>query len=147
MPKHLLWVWFWFILGMVSYWAKRAYYLVTGPNPVATTYRQFIERCWIPLLVRGFLESLLFWILFTPGIADKALAYFGWTSYGWAISLITQVAPVAAIFGHTIDSVADVVVSKVPFIKDVLPQMPSPLPATPAQVVIKADAKAVEEAK
>lgn len=128
MPKHLLWVWFWFIVGMASYWLKRAYYLVTGPNPVANTYTQFIQRCWIPLLVRGFLESLLFWILFTPGIADKALAYLGWTSYGWAISLITQVAPVAAIFGHALDSVADVAVSKIPLLNTVLPQMPVPLP-------------------
>lgn len=125
--KHLVWLWLWFFVGMASYWLKRAYYLVTGPNPVANTYRQFIERCWIPLLVRAFLESLIFWVLFTPGLADKALAYLGWTSYGWAVSLITQVAPVAAIFGHALDSVVDIAISKVPFVKDVLPQMPGPL--------------------
>lgn len=131
--KHLAWVWFWFYIGMASYWLKRAYYLVTGPNPVATTYMQFVQRCWIPLLVRGFLESLLFWILFTPGLADRVLGYLGWDSYEWLVLLITEVAPLAAIFGHTLDSIADIAVSKIPFIKDILPQMPGPLPpAAPA---------------
>jgi|SRR5579859_6064167 len=147
MDSHLVWVWFWFILGMFTYWMKRAYYLVTGPNPVATTYTQFVERCWIPLLVRAFIESLIFWLMFTPGMADRLLAYFGWTSYGWAIGVFTQVAPAAAILGHAMDSIADFALSKIPFVKDILPQMPGPLPATPAQVITKAEAKAVETGK
>jgi hypothetical protein len=126
---HLAWLWFWFLLGMATYWLKRAYYLVTGPNPIANTYGQFIRRCWIPLLVRAFLDSLAFWALFIPGsLADKASGLLGWQSYDWAINLITQFAPFSAFFGHTIDSVADILVSKVPWIKDVLPQMPGPLP-------------------
>lgn len=128
MDKNLLWVWFWFVIGMLSYWLKRAYYLVTGPNPVANSYGQFIQRCWPPLLVRLLLESLIFWIMFTPGLADRALAYFGWTSYGWMVTVITSIAPVAAVFGHTVDSIADFAVSKIPWVKDVLPQMPGPLP-------------------
>lgn len=128
--KHLLWLWLWFYIGMLTYWLKRAYYLVTGPNPIANNYKQFVERCWIPLLVRAFLESMVFWVLFTPGIADRMLAYFGWTSYGWAVQLITEVAPVAAFLGHTMDSIVDFGVSKIPWIKDVLPQMPGPLPST-----------------
>lgn len=130
--QHELWLWLWFYIGMVLYMLKRAYYLVTGPNPIANTYGQFIQRCWIPLVVRGFLDSLIFWLLFTPGIVDKALAYLGWASYGWAVALITQFAPVAAAFGHLIDSALDFLVSKIPFVKDVLPQMPGPLRTPPA---------------
>lgn len=130
---HEVWLWLWFVIGMATYWLKRAYYLVTGPNPVANNYVQFIQRCWIPLLVRGFLEALVFWVLFTPGIADKLLAYFGWTSYGWAVQMITQVAPVAAVFGHTLDSVMDMAVSKIPLVNTILPQMPGPL-SKPAPV-------------
>lgn len=128
MSKHLLWMWMWFLIGMSMYWIKRAYYLITGPNPIANNVSQFIRRCWAPLLVRGFLESLVFWILFTPGLADKMLAYLGWTSYGWAISLITEVAPIAAVFGLAIDVIMDFAVSKIPLVKDILPQMPGPLP-------------------
>lgn len=132
MTKHLLWLWFWFILGMVVYWIKRAYFLVTGPNPIANTYSQFLQRCWIPLVVRAFIDSLVFWILFTPELASKALTYVGWSSYGWAISLITQVAPIAAVFGLSIDVIVDFAVNKIPFVKDILPQMPGPLPPPPA---------------
>lgn len=128
---HFMWMWFWFLMGMLTYWAKRAYFLVTGPNPIANSYGQFIERCWIPLLVRSFLDSLVFWLLFSPGAADRLLAYLGWTSYGWAVSLITQVAPVGAVFGHTIDSIMDFAVNKIPWIKGILPQLPGPLPTPP----------------
>lgn len=128
MTMHTLWLWSWFLVGMATYWLKRAYYLVTGPNPIATTYRQFWQRCWIPLLVRGFIDSLAYWVLFTPGMADRALAYFGWSGYSWMVAMTTQVAPFAAIFGHAIDSVMDFVVSKVPLINTFLPQMPGPLP-------------------
>jgi hypothetical protein len=131
MVWHLVWVWVWFLLGMLSYWLKRAYFLVTGPNSIANSYKQFVQRCWVPLVVRGFLESLIFWVLFTPGIADRMLAYFGWTSYGWAVGLITQVAPVAAFFGHAMDSIADMAVSKIPFINTILPQMPGPVISKP----------------
>lgn len=132
MSKHLLWVWIWFLIGMMSYWLKRAYYLVTGPNPIANTYTQFVQRCWIPLGVRGLLESLLFWILFTPGLADKALESIGWASYGWAVQIVTTIAPAAAILGHTMDSIMDMAVSKIPLVNTVLPQMPGPLPKPPA---------------
>lgn len=131
MNQHELWLWLWFGIGTFTYWLKRAYYLVTGPNPVASTYRQFWQRCWIPLIVRAFLDSLVFWALFTPGFADKGLAALGWESFSWAVAMITQFAVFAAVFGHTVDSVMDFAVSKIPWIKDVLPQMPSPL--LPAQ--------------
>ena len=127
LDHHLIWLWLWFAIGAFTYWLKRAYYLVTGPNPVATTYTQFIQRCWIPLVVRFFLDSLVFWALFTPGFADKALNYLGWSSFAWAVSMVTQFAVFAAAFGHAVDSVLDFAVSKIPWVKDVLPQMPAPI--------------------
>lgn len=131
MTMHLLWLWFWFLLFMSLYWLKRAFYMVTGPNPVANSYPQFIQRCWAPLLIRAGLDSLVFWLLFTPGLADKALTSLGWTSFAWAISGVTQFAPFAATFGYTVDSVMDTVVSKVPGLSTLLPQMPGPLPSSP----------------
>lgn len=134
MYVHEMWLWLWFFLGMLMYMLKRAYYLVTGPNPVANSYPQFIERCWIPLLVRGFLDSIAFWALFTPGVADKALSAIGWGDAGWAVSMVTQFAFAAALFGHVVDSAVDFGVSKIPYLKDILPQMPSPLvPYRPAE--------------
>jgi hypothetical protein len=123
-----VWVWLWFLLGMLSYWLKRAYYGISPPSPVATGYVNYIQRSWAPLLVQAFLESLLFWILFTPGLADRLLAAIGWTSYGWAIQTLTTVAPAAALIGHAVDSITDLAVSKIPFIRDILPQMPGALP-------------------
>lgn len=128
MNWHLAWVWVWFLVGMLTYWFKRAYYGINPPNPIATSYTDWLQRSWAPLTVRAFLECLIFWILFTPGIADKALAYLGWDSYQWAVMAVTQVPPIAAAFGHVMDSVADMAVSKIPFVKTILPQMPGPLP-------------------
>jgi len=125
--KDELWLWGWFATGMLLYWLKRAYYLVTGPNPIATTYVQFVQRCWIPLLIRAFLDSLVFWALFTPGFADKALKYIGWENVSWMVMMVTQFAVFAAVFGHTVDSIMDFAVSKIPFIRDQIPQMPPPL--------------------
>lgn len=128
MNWHEAWIWMWFLLGMTTYWAKRAYYGIAPPNPVAHSYAQYVQRAWIPLLVRGFIESMIFWIMFTPGLADKALAYFGWTSYGWAVQAMTSVAPAGALMGHAFDSIMDMAVSKIPLIRDILPQMPGALP-------------------
>jgi hypothetical protein len=66
--------------------------------------------------------------MFTPGIADKALGYLGWESYEWVVIVVTKVPPIAAFFGHTIDSIADMALSKIPGINQILPQMPGPLP-------------------
>jgi hypothetical protein len=138
MSTHFVWVMFWFELGMISYMLKRAYYGINPPNPVATGYYNYLQRAGVPLFIRGFLETLFFWIFFTPGFADKALVYFGWTSYDWAVQAATSVAPVAGLLGHAIDSIADMAISKVPGLNTILPQMPGPLPApvvVQAQVV------------
>lgn len=123
-----LWVFVWFIVGMLAYMLKRAYYLIKGPNQVATTWLEFIQRCWVPLLVRFLIESVAFWGLFNEQVTGKVLGYLGWTSYEWAVIMITEVPQVAFFFGMTVDSIADFLVTKIPFIKDWLPQMPGPLP-------------------
>ena len=129
MNAHLLWMWIWFIIGMVSYMLKRAYYGINPPNPVATGYVNYVQRAWVPLLIRGLLESMVFWLAFTPGLADRALTALGWTSYDWLIQIVTTEAPAAAILGHAMDSVADMAISKIPYL-NLLPQMPGPLPQT-----------------
>lgn len=126
--KHELWLWLWFILGMSIYWLKRAYYGINPPNPIATGYGHWIQRCFVPLLVRAFIDSIAFWLLFTPGITDKALAFLGWENYSWGVSMITQFAPVSWMFGFVVDSVVDFAVTKIPFVRDVIPQMPGALP-------------------
>lgn len=131
MNLHLVWLWIWFFVGAATYWLKRAYYLVTGPNPVANTYGEFIRRCWIPILVRAFIDAMTYWMLFFPGPVEHVITYLGWQSYDWAVHLVTQFAPFSAIFGHAIDSVVDFGVSKVPFVKDWLPQMPPPIKTGP----------------
>lgn len=131
-------VWLFYLLGMLSYWFKRAYYGIQPPNRIATGYKDWIARCWAPLLIRAFLESLIFWLMFTPGIADKLLGYLGWSSYEWVVVSVTKLPPIAAFFGHTIDSLTDMAISKIPGINNILPQMPGPLPqpaVVEAQVV------------
>ena len=128
---HEIWLWLWFLLGMSTYWMKRAYYGVNPPAPIANSYVHWIQRSWVPLLVRAFIDSMFFWVLFTPGVADKALSAVGWSEYAWMVEIITQFAPVAGLFGHVVDSVVDFAVTKIPFIKDVLPQMPGPLVPPP----------------
>ena len=126
---HLVWLWFWFFIGALMYWLKRAYYMVQPPNPVATSYAHFLERAWAPLMVRFFADSMIFWTLFTPGFADKAVAAMGWQTGAWVITMVTQFAVFASIFGFFSDSVADTAISKIPWVKDVLPQMPGPIAA------------------
>ena len=127
LPAGLFLLWVWFLIGMSTYWLKRAYYGINPPNPVATNFTNYLQRSWAPLLIRSLIDSLAFWLLFTPGVADKALDAVGWSNYAWAVMMITQFAPVAAMFGFVVDSVVDFAVTKIPFGKDVLPQMPGPI--------------------
>ena len=139
---HLVWLWLWFGIGASLYILKRAYYLVTGPNPIASTYKQFFQRCWIPLLVRTVIDSVVFWACFNPNLLTAGLQYLGAERFAGVVGLATQFAPVAFLFGHTVDSAMDTAISKIPGFKDWLPQMPGPLPPTPLQAVAKAIAKA-----
>lgn len=127
MTVHLLWLWLWFAVGTLLYILKRAYYLVTGPNPVATTYGQFFEKCWIPLLIRTGVDSGIFWACFTPQLLAQGLASLGWSSFSGVVALVTQFAVCAFFFGMGVDMITDMALSKLPVLKDFLPQMPPPL--------------------
>ena len=128
--QNELWLWLWFTIGMGIFWLKRAYFGINPPNPVATSYANWLQRSWAPLLVRAFVDALAFWLLFTPGVTDKALSYFGWESYSGVVALITKFAPVAAMFGYVVDSAVDFAVTKIPFVKDVLPADAGTTPTT-----------------
>lgn len=123
---HFVWLWFWFLVGMGIYMLKRAYYLVTGPNPVANTYGQFIERCWIPLLVRAVVDSGLYWLAFYPDLFNGALKYLGIDFQ--LHSAIPEFGVVSLFAGLFVDSLVDFAVTRLPYVKDWLPQMPAPLP-------------------
>jgi hypothetical protein len=118
-----IWLWLWFFIGMAVYMLKRAYYLVTGPNPVAMTYKEFFQKCWIPLFVRFAVDSGLYWVTFYPDIFDALVARFGWQLH----SAVPQYAVVAFFIGLGVDSIVDFAVTKIPYVKDWLPQMPPPL--------------------
>jgi hypothetical protein len=129
MKYHLIWLWFWFGAGMFIYWLKRAYYMVSGPNPTANSYPQFVQRCWAPLLVRLVTDSVIFWLCFTPQLLTQGLNYLGWSSFSGVVGLVTQFAPVAFLMGNFVDSAVDVIVNKVPFLAGWLPQIPGPTPS------------------
>jgi hypothetical protein len=124
-----LWLWFWFSIGMGVYMLKRAYYLVTGPNPIANSYSQFIHRCWIPLLIRTAVDAGIYWLTFYPDLLNYVIKEFT----PWSAQLhspIPQYAVVALFFGMGIDSIVDFAVSKIPWLNNLLPQMPGPLPTS-----------------
>lgn len=123
---HLIWLWLWYVVGAFVYMLKRAYYLVTGPNPVANSYKEFWVKCWIPLLVRFVVDSGIFWLAFYPDIFNAVIAKIG---FGFQLHspMSEMPAPVALFVGLAIDSIIDFSVTKIPYVKDWLPQMPAPL--------------------
>ncbi len=126
MNMHLLWLWLWYVIGILVYMLKRAYYLVTGPNPVATSYTEFIQKCWIPLLVRAVVDSGLFWLMFYPEILNPLLTFVG-INFQLNFTLMNMPGPVTLFVGLGIDSIVDFGISKIPYLKDWLPQMPPPI--------------------
>ncbi len=116
----------WYVIGILVYMLKRAYYLVTGPNPVATSYTEFIQKCWIPLLVRAVVDSGLFWLMFYPEILNPLLTFVG-INFQLNFTLMNMPGPVTLFVGLGIDSIVDFGISKIPYLKDWLPQMPPPI--------------------
>jgi len=105
---------------------------ITGPNPIANSYGQFWQRAWIPLFVRFVVDSGIYWLTFYPDLLNGALGFMG--RFGWNVQLhspIPQFAPVALFFGLGIDSLVDFAVTKIPYVKDWLPQMPGPMKPIP----------------
>lgn len=136
---HLFWQWGWFEFGMIMYMLKRAYYLVTGPNPIASNYTQFLKRCWIPLAFRAVVDSGIFWATFTPALLQGMLTWLGWTRFASGIASVSGNGFFALFFGLGIDSIVDFSVTKLPWFKNEWPQMPGPLPSSiPTQKQIDA---------
>jgi hypothetical protein len=128
MDWHKVFLWAWFLAGMTIYWIKRAYFLITGPNPVANDLRQFVCRCWMPLLYRFAADSGIYWATFSPVMLAAGLRYVGLQNSAAMVDSITQFGFFALFFGLGVDSAVDVGVSKIPWIKDQWPQMPGPMP-------------------
>lgn len=122
---HLSWLWFWFIFGELTYVLKRAYFLVTGPNPIATNYGEFIARAWPALIVRGVVGAGIYWLTFYPEVMSDIVSYYGWNIHFH--SPLPQYAVVALFFGLFVDFGLDFIFLKIPGLKDWLPQMPAPL--------------------
>lgn len=127
MDWHVAWLWLFFLVGTFAYWLKRAYFLITGPNPVANDFGQFLRRCWAPLLVRFILDSGVYWATFQPQVLGGMLRAMGWEDFANEVNALTQFGFFALFFGFGVDSVLDFAVTKIPWIKEFLPQMPPPL--------------------
>jgi hypothetical protein len=132
--NHQIWLWFWFLFGAIVYMGKRAFYLIKGPNPVASNLNQFFQVAGVPLVFRFIVDSFVFWACFTPQLLAAALDYFGWQSFSGVVKTVTQFAVCSAGFGLIVDTLMDfvigTVISKIPLLKDWWPQMPAPLPPT-----------------
>lgn len=135
MNHHLLWLWLWFQIGVLAYMGQRAFYMITGPRRVATSLGQFVARAGVPLLYRWLGDSLLYWLCFTPQILASLLRWLNCEDCAYVISIVTQFAPCACVFGLTVDVVVDfgisTIVHRIPILGGLWPQMPSPLPSDP----------------
>jgi hypothetical protein len=128
MNWHQPWLWLWFVLGELTYMSMRAHFMVRGPRPVATDYVDFVKRAWGPLLFRFGLENAVFGMLLNPNIAPAVLHAVGWESMATTLETMIQFSPVTYMMGLCGDVAADFGVVKIPFLKDIWPQMPPPLP-------------------
>lgn len=132
--RHELWLWLWFGVGAMAYVIKRAFYLITGPNPVANNVSQFVKVAGVPIGFRLLVDSGIYWLLFTPQTAVALLKYMGWQETAGVLSDVTHYAVFALFFGLGVDPLVDwaipTIVGRIPFFKDWWPQMPAPLPRT-----------------
>jgi hypothetical protein len=128
----LMWLWFWFLFGAMTYMAKRAFYLIKGPNPVANNFKEFLQVAGIPLFFRLVVDSAFYWAMFTPQIAQAGFAWLGLEKFAGIIAVITKFAVCSLGFGLIIDTLADWVigtlVSRIPLFSGWWAQMPAPLP-------------------
>jgi len=131
MVHHHLWLWLWFIIGALAYITKRAFYMITGPNPVANNVEQYVRVAGVPIAFRLLVDSGIYWACFTPQVLQDGLAYFSLQTAAGVVAVVTQFAVVALFFGLAIDPLVDwifpTVIGKIPFLKDWWPQMPGPV--------------------
>src|ERR1035441_11085858 len=132
MNWHLAYLWGWFLAGMGMFILKRSYWGVFGTSPIGSSYGNYFVRCWVPLLVRSFWDSLIFWACFTPQLLSGGMSALGWSTMSGVIGDITKFAVCAAAFGSLVDSVLDTAAAMaekhVPFLSGFLPPLPPPLP-------------------
>ncbi len=128
---HHLWLWLWFGVGALAYIVKRAFYMITGPNPVANNAEQYIRVAGIPIAYRLLVDSGFYWACFSPLLLQNMLRFFGWQAGANVIGVVTDYGVCALMFGLTVDSGMDwaipTVIGKLPFLKDWWPQMPGPM--------------------
>jgi hypothetical protein len=131
MNWHIVWLWFWFLVGATVYVAKRGYYMVKGPNPVANNLGQYLCVAFVPILFRLLVDSALYWLCFTPELLAAGLRYINCTECAGVVSVITQFAPCALLFGMSVDPMVDwgigTVLNRIPFLAGWWPQMPGPV--------------------
>ena len=84
------------------------------------------RRAELPLLVRAVVDSGLYWLAFYPDLFNGALKYLGMDFQ--LHSAIPEFGVVSLFAGLFVDSLVDFAVTKLPYVKDWLPQMPAPLP-------------------
>ncbi|SRR5258708_3913163 len=131
MVHHHLWLWLWFLVGAFAYINKRAFYMITGPNPVANNVKQYISVAGIPIAFRLLVDSGIYWACFAPEVLQSGLTFFNLQKAAGVVAIVTQFAVVALFFGLAIDPLVDwafpTVIGKIPFLKDWWPQMPGPV--------------------
>lgn len=116
-----------YLAGESTYIAMRAHFMVKGPRPVATSYLGFLKVAWGPLIFRIGAENALFWTAQNPYLAESLLKAMGWEFLAFYCTLL-RFYPIAYGAGLCGDVIMDFAVVKVPYLKDVWPQMPPPLP-------------------
>lgn len=134
---HHLWLWLWFLIGAHAYIAKRAFYMIKGPNPAASTIKQYIHIAGVPIGFRLLVDSGIYWACFSPEVLQAAFKYFGWETAAAVVAVVTRFAVCALFFGLAVDPLMDwaipTLVGKIPFLKDWWPQMPGPIVALPKE--------------
>lgn len=137
-------LWVCFIVGLaVNVFARAAMVSWSKNNPVATV-RQYLEQQWGPVSVRAFLLAVVFglWNIHPAGAAQVLEFLADKLSWGGAKGMLSEFglplnAPVAAMFGYVGDSVLDKVLTRFPWIGQLLhipgTQPPQQAPPDPDQ--------------
>jgi hypothetical protein len=116
---HMLWLWGWYIVGGLAGMFKRAYFKVEGPDTAVPTYRAYFGRYWPPLLFRALAGAAVYWLTFTPELLSSIIK---WVGLNYEVPVLPGYGVVALIAGLAIDSVLDMITTKVPGLQGQIPQ-------------------------